>query len=129
MALARALAPLGVDLIDVSSSGLLSEQKIITGPGYQAPFAKAVKEAVAGTGVLVSTVGMITSGLQAEELLQNGSADVVMVARHFLKDPGMVWSWASELGLEVRVASQIGWGYGQSPAGGVKAGKAMAARG
>lgn len=72
---------------------------------------------------------MITSGEQAEDLLQDGSADAVMVARAFLKDPGLVWSWAAELGVEVRVAEQIGWGFGQRPTGGVKAGKAAAARG
>jgi len=129
VALSIELSKLGVDLIDVSSAGLLSTQKIVSGPGYQAPFAKAVKEALKDTNVVVSTVGMITSGEQAEDLLQDGSADAVMVARAFLKDPGLVWSWAAELGVEVRVAEQIGWGFGQRPTGGVKAGKAAAARG
>lgn len=131
VALSLELSKLGIDLIDVSSAGLLSTQKIISGPGYQAPFARAVKEALKDTNsnVVVSTVGMITSGKQAEELLQDGSADAVMVARAFLKDPGLVWSWAAELGVEVRVAEQIGWGFGQRPDGGVKGGKAPAARG
>lgn len=114
------LTKLGVDLIDVTTGGLMSTQKIISGPGYQAVFSKAVKKAVEGTGVLVSAVGLITSGVQAETLLQDGSADVVFVGRPFQKNPGLVWQWAEELGVEVRVANQIGWGFGQRAGQGVK---------
>lgn len=109
--LALILADRGVDLIDVSSAGLSPEQKIVSGPGYQAHFAKAVKQAV-GARVLVSTVGLITSGLQAQELVDQGAADVVMCGRHFLKNPGMVWLWAEEMGVAVEKAVQIGWGFG-----------------
>lgn len=114
------LAKYGVDLIDVSTGGLMSTQKIISGPGYQAPFSRAVKKAVEGTGALVSVVGLITSAAQAEDLLHDGSADVVFVGRPFQKNPGLVWQWAEELGLEVRVANQIGWGYGQRAGRGIK---------
>ncbi|KAH8587691.1 putative NADPH dehydrogenase C23G7.10c [Bisporella sp. PMI_857] len=126
------LADLGVDFIDVSSAGLMHEQKVISGPSYQVPFAAAVKEALieAGRGdVAVGTVGMITSGVQAEGILDKGEADAVLVARAFLKNPGLVWEWAGELGVEVRMANQIGWGFGQRPQGGVKAGHAASARG
>ncbi|KAL3420558.1 NADH-dependent flavin oxidoreductase [Phlyctema vagabunda] len=128
--LAKALsAPeLGVDFLDVSSGGLLSQQKIKSGPSYQAPFSKAVKEAVKDTGILVGAVGMITQGEQAEGLLQDGYADIILAARAFQKHPGLVWQWADELNVEVRVANQIGWGFGQRPNGGVK-GHAGAARG
>lgn len=115
------LAKYGVDLIDVSTGGLMSTQKIISGPGYQAPFSRAVKKAVDGTGTLVSVVGLITSAAQAEGLLQDGSADVVFVGRPFQKNPGLVWKWAEELSLEVRVANQIGWGFGQHAGRGIKA--------
>lgn len=114
------LAKCGVDLIDVSTGGLMSTQKITSGSGYQAPFSRAVKKAVDGTGVLVSVVGLITSSSQAEELLQDGSADVVFVGRPFQKNPGLVWHWAEELNLEVRVANQIGWGFGQRSGRGIK---------
>lgn len=56
------LAKRGVDLIDVSTGGLMSTQKIISGPGYQAPFSRAVKKAVEGTGTLVGVVGRKLSG-------------------------------------------------------------------
>ncbi|KAF9479776.1 FMN-linked oxidoreductase [Pholiota conissans] len=127
------LAPIlyahGVDLIDISSGGNSSKQKIggplLVGGGhmqaYQAPLAKAVMEAIGATGafpsaikperLLVGTVGKITSGKQAEELLQDGYADVVAVGRQFLKDPGTVWTFAEELDVHIRLASQIGWGF------------------
>ena len=132
VALSLALADHGVDFIDVSSAGLMHEQHVHSGPSYQVPFAAAVKEALVKAGkhdVKVGSVGMITSGVQAEGIVSEGKADAVLVARAFLKDPGLVWTWAGELGAEVRVADQIGWGFGQRPDGGVKGGHASAARG
>lgn len=129
--LSLALADLGVDFLDVSSAGLMSEQKIIAGPSYQVAFAEAVKKALLKAGkdhVMVGTVGMITSGVQAEEILQDGKADAVLVGRAFLINPGLVWEWAGELGCEVRQANQIGWGFGQKPDGGVNSGNAAEAR-
>ncbi|KAI9815932.1 MAG: hypothetical protein M1827_001924 [Pycnora praestabilis] len=120
IALSQALVTRGVDLLDVSSGGLVAAQKIKSGPGYQAPFSKAIREAVQGSGVAVGVVGMITSGSQANELLDQGYADVAIVGRAFQKNPGLVWSWAEELEIEVRVANQIGWGFGQRPLGGIK---------
>ena len=95
----------------------MSEQKVVSGPGYQVPFAAAIKEALEKEGLgeqtKVGTVGMITSGVQAEEILAAGKADAVLVARAFLKNPGLAWEWGGELGVEVREAEQLGWGYGQ----------------
>ncbi|KAH6722626.1 putative NADPH dehydrogenase C23G7.10c [Leptodontidium sp. MPI-SDFR-AT-0119] len=133
IALSLALSKAGVDFLDVSTAALMSEQKVISGPGYQVPFASAIKEALEKEGLgeqtKVGTVGMITSGVQAEEILEAGKADAVLVARAFLKSPGLVWEWAGELGVEVRVAEQLGWGYGQRGEGGVKPGVAASARG
>ena len=81
--LAPLLAERGVDLLDVSTGGNHPSQKIITGESYQAPFAKAVKEKV-GDSLLVSTVGSITNGPQAQKLLEEG-LDVVFVGRFFQK--------------------------------------------
>lgn len=127
--LAKALsAPeLGVDFIDVTSGGLLAEQKITSGPNYQAPFSEAVKKAVEGTGVKVGVVGMVREGSQAEELLQKGVADVVLAGRGFQKNTALVWQWADELGVEIRLANQIGWGFGQRPGGGMKGEQAVKA--
>ncbi|KAI0132716.1 hypothetical protein BJ170DRAFT_691847 [Xylariales sp. AK1849] len=96
--LCKALADRGVHFIDVSAGGLDARQKIKTGPGYQVPCnAKAIKKAVAGTGCLVGTVGEITSGKQAQAILDAGSADAVLVGRAFLKNPSLVSTWADEL--------------------------------
>ena len=120
--LAKALSvpDLGIDFLDVTSGGLLAEQKITSGPNYQAPFSEAVKKAVEGTGMKVGVVGMVREGRQAEELLQKGVADVVFVGRGFQKNTALVWQWAGELGVEVRLANQIGWGFGQRLSGGMK---------
>lgn len=120
--LAPLLAARGVDLIDVSSAGLHPSQKIATGPGYQVPFAKEIKKAV-GDKMLVGSVGTITGGKQAEAILTGkgeGSQgeteiDAAIVGRMFQKNPGLVWSWAEELGVEINVANQIRWGFGGRP--------------
>jgi 2,4-dienoyl-CoA reductase-like NADH-dependent reductase (Old Yellow Enzyme family) len=116
--LAPLLAQRGVDLLDVSSAGLHPSQKIRSGPAYQAPFAKAVKKAVGHT-MAIGTVGTITNGPQANELLEEqregeSGLDVVLVGRMFQKNPGLVWTFADELGTEIHVAHQIGWGFGGS---------------
>ncbi|KAI1407970.1 NADPH dehydrogenase [Hypoxylon sp. FL1857] len=115
--LALLLAERGVDVLDVSSGGNHPLQKIKGGPGYQAPFAKEIKRAV-GDKLLIATVGTITSGRQAEELLVGGKddkdtpVDIAAVGRMFQKNPGLVWSWAEELNTAISVANQIGWGFG-----------------
>ncbi|KAI9747281.1 MAG: hypothetical protein M1835_002155 [Candelina submexicana] len=111
--LAKILADKGVDLLDVSSAGAHPKQKIKTGPGYQAPFAKKVKEAV-GDRMAVATVGTITSGKQGNQLLEEG-LDLAIAGRMFQKNPGLVWSWAEELGVQINVANQIRWGFGGRP--------------
>ncbi|KAI0179635.1 NADPH dehydrogenase [Hypoxylon sp. FL1284] len=115
--LAPLLAARGVDLLDVSSGGNHPQQKVATGPAYQAPFAKLAKRAV-GDSMLVSTVGSITTAQLAEKLLVGGAdsddtpLDVAMVGRLFQKNPGLVWTWAEELQTAIYVANQIGWGFG-----------------
>lgn len=124
--LAPLLAAAGVDLLDVSSGGNSPDQKIKGGPGYQAPFSKEIKKAV-GDNLLVSTVGSIITGTQAESLLTGkgeGSRgeqelDVAMVGRMFQKEPGLVWKWAEELGCNINVANQIKWGFGGRPGSGL----------
>lgn len=116
--LAPMLAERGVDLIDVSSAGLHPAQKIKSGPGYQVPFAKEIKQAV-GDKMLVTAVGSITQGKQAEKILNEDGLDAVFVGRYFQKNPGLVWSWAEELDVPINVANQIRWGFG-GRAGGAK---------
>ncbi|KAG0695479.1 hypothetical protein DFH29DRAFT_955028 [Suillus ampliporus] len=108
--LADILAEHGVDFLDVSSGG--SHPKAVTksGPAYQAPFSQAVKEAV-GDKLVVGSVGSITDGNIAQGVLDKGQADVVLVGRQFQKNPGTVWAFASDLGVAIKLANQIGWGF------------------
>ena len=94
---------LGVDWIDVSSGGVSPQQKITLGPGYQVPFARAVKAAVK---VPVMTVGLITDGSQAEAILANGDADLIAVGRGMMNDPHWAWRAAAALGTTIDAPRQ-----------------------
>ena len=93
----------GVDWIDVSSGGVSPVQKITVGPGYQVPFARAIKEA---TGVHTIAVGLINEARQAEEIVNSGAADMVALARAMLYDPRWPWHAAAELGATVEAPPQ-----------------------
>ncbi|EMA45740.1 NADH:flavin oxidoreductase/NADH oxidase [Halobiforma nitratireducens] len=82
--LAADLADLGVDLIDISSGGLHPDQAAPGGPNFQVPLAEAVSESA---DVAVGTVGGVTEPEQADALVRNGRADLVLVGREFLRDP------------------------------------------
>jgi len=86
----------GVDLVDVSSGGAVHAQ-IPVGPGYQVPFARAVRE---GAGLPSGAVGLITSPQQAERVLASGEADVVLLARAALREPAWPQRAAAELGVD-----------------------------
>lgn len=88
----------GADLFDISSGGLIAGVKIPTGPGYQVPLAESVKQESHSP---VGAVGQITSAQQAEEILQRGLVDVVLVGREFLRDAQFGLRAAHELGAEI----------------------------
>ena len=92
------LREIGVDLIDCSSGGAISRAKIAVGPGYQVPFARAIREKA---GIATGAVGMITDARQANDIIREGSADVVLLARQFLRDPYFPLHAANELGVQV----------------------------
>jgi len=96
--LAREAATRGVDLVDVSSAGLHHEQKLALGPGYQVPFAAQVR---AQAGVPTGAVGLITEPRQAEQIVAEGSADVVLLARALLREPRWPLLAAAELGASI----------------------------
>jgi NADPH2 dehydrogenase len=100
---AKELKQRGVDWIDVSSGGVSPLQKIPLSPGYQVPFAQAVKEA---TGLTTMAVGLITEPKQAEEIVASGKADMVALARGMLYDPRWGWHAAAELGGHVDAPPQ-----------------------
>lgn len=103
IALGQALKQRGVDWIDVSSGGVTPLQKITIGPGYQVSFAEAIKQHV---GVPTMAVGMITDPQQAQDIIANGQADMVALARAMLYDPRWPWHAAATLGAQVQGPSQ-----------------------
>ncbi len=98
--LATILKKNGVDLIDSSSGGMVPYAKIPFGPGYQVAFAERIKRE---TGIMTGAVGLITDAHQAEEILANDQADMILIARTSLRDPNFALHAAHELGDE------IGW--------------------
>lgn len=97
-ALARELKAVGVDLIDASSGGIVPAAKIALGPGYQVPFARHIRE---NARILTGAVGLITQAQQANEIIEDGSADIVLLARELLRQPYWPLLAAAELGVDV----------------------------
>ena len=98
VAFARQLVERGVDFIDCSSGGSVSWAKFEPAPGYQVPYARAVR---AGAGVATGAVGLITEPAQAEEIVASGAADAVLLARRLLADPYWPLHAAHALGEDV----------------------------
>lgn len=88
----------GVDLIDCSSGGLVPHQKIPLGPGYQVAFAEQIR---VETGILTGAVGLITEAKQAEDILEKGQADLIIIARASLRDPYFALNAAKLLEEEI----------------------------
>ena len=96
-----------VDLIDVSS-GAVVPARIDAYPGYQVPFADQIRKE---TGIATGAVGLITTGVQAEEILKNGRADVVLLARELLRNPYWAYFAAKELGVAIEPPKQYDRGW------------------
>ncbi|AWG31656.1 NADH:flavin oxidoreductase/NADH oxidase [Burkholderia cenocepacia] len=103
IAFAHELKRRGCDWIDVSSGGVSPLQKIPLSPGYQVPFAQAVKRAV---GMPTIAVGLINEPAHANRLIEAGDADLVAMARAMLYDPRWPWHAAAELGAQVTAPPQ-----------------------
>ncbi len=103
VALARLLKDAGVDLVDCSSGGNLANVKIPFAPGYQVPIAEAVRT---GAGIATAAVGLITEAQQADAIIRNGQADVVLLGREMLRDPYWALHAARELGAPGPVPPQ-----------------------
>ena len=101
--LARRLGAIGVDLVDCSSGGNAPQAKIPVGPGYQVQFAERIKRDAA---IVTGAVGMITEPAQADAIIRNGQADVVIMAREMLRDPYWPLRAARELGHQVSWPAQ-----------------------
>lgn len=96
--LARRLRERGVDLVDVSTGGLVPDAQIPVGPGYQVPFAERIRREA---GIATGAVGLITEPKQAEDVLASGAADAVLLARELLRDPHWPLRAFAELGDDV----------------------------
>jgi len=97
--LAQALKKLQVDVIDCSSGGNVAHQQIKAGPGYQTPFAQAIRS---DAGIMTGAVGLISSAHQADHIIRTGQADIVLLAREFLRNPFFGLTAAQELHQEVK---------------------------
>jgi 2,4-dienoyl-CoA reductase-like NADH-dependent reductase (Old Yellow Enzyme family) len=106
--LAKRLKPLGVDLIDTSSGGMVPHAKMDIHPGYQVPFAAAVRR---GADILTGAVGLITDPHQAESILGSGDADLVLLGREFLRDAYWPLHAARTLGVKVAAPAQYERGF------------------
>ncbi|KAI5477404.1 hypothetical protein MNV49_006395 [Pseudohyphozyma bogoriensis] len=103
----------GADLMDVSTGGNWVGQKIVLGPGYQVPFAEKLRVSMEGADkkIPISSVGLITSGKQAEEILQSGKADIISIARELLRNVDCIYDWAQELGVAIKPPMQYERAY------------------
>jgi NADH:flavin oxidoreductases, Old Yellow Enzyme family len=88
----------GIDLIDCSSGGMVPHARIPLGPGYQVRFSERIK---AVSGILTGTVGLITEPKQADEILKNNQADLILIARASLRDPQFALHAAHDLQEEI----------------------------
>ncbi|HEX4949987.1 MAG TPA: NADH:flavin oxidoreductase/NADH oxidase [Blastocatellia bacterium] len=98
IAFARELQALGIDLIDCSGGGAIPKVHIPVAPGYQVPFAAAIRKEA---GIATGAVGLITEARQAEQILANDEADVVLLARELLRDPYWPLHAARTLGVDI----------------------------
>ena len=105
VALAEILKSSGVDLIDCSSGGNVPDAKIPIGPGYQVPFASRIRRE---TGMATGAVGMITSPQQADQIVRTGEADLVLMAREFLRHPYWPLNASRRLRQAMDAPSQYG---------------------
>jgi 2,4-dienoyl-CoA reductase-like NADH-dependent reductase (Old Yellow Enzyme family) len=105
----RALRAAGVDLVDCSSGGLVPGQQVPLGPGYQVPFAERVRREA---GVATGAVGLITEPEMAQEIIQDGRADLILLGREFLREPYWPLRAAAELGAPSPWPRQYAWTVG-----------------
>ena len=104
--LAGRLKELGIDLIDVSSGGLVPKARIPVGKGYQVPLARKIRDEA---GVMTGAVGLITEARHANEIVTGGDADLVLLARELLREPYWALKAQQELGAEASWPTSYGY--------------------
>jgi 2,4-dienoyl-CoA reductase-like NADH-dependent reductase (Old Yellow Enzyme family) len=106
--LALKLKNASVDLIDCSSGGNVAKANIPFGPGYQVPISEAVRD---GANIQTAAVGLITNANQADQIIRNGRADIVLLGREMLRNPYWPIQSAKELNEIPPVPNQYLRGY------------------
>lgn len=104
--LAKHLKDLGVDLIDVSSGGLVPKVRIPVGKGYQVPAAQKIRDEV---GIMTGAVGLITESRHADEIVTGGDADLVFIGRELLREP--YWALKAQHELDEEPSWPTPYGY------------------
>jgi 2,4-dienoyl-CoA reductase-like NADH-dependent reductase (Old Yellow Enzyme family) len=104
--LAGRLKELGIDLIDVSSGGLVPRARIPVGKGYQVPLARKIRDQA---GIMTGAVGLITEAVHGNEIVTRGDADLIFIARELLREP--YWALKAEQELGGEPAWPISYGY------------------
>jgi 2,4-dienoyl-CoA reductase-like NADH-dependent reductase (Old Yellow Enzyme family) len=99
VAMGKALKAAGLDYIDISSANITPESRWPSEPGFNVPIAERVRRECGG--LAVRAVGMIVTAKQAEEIIADGKADMIAMARAFLDDPHWAWHAAQTLGVDV----------------------------
>jgi len=94
---------MGIDLIDVSSGGVVPHVKIPVSPGYQVPFAARIRQ---DADIATGAVGLITESTHAARIIDEGAADLVLIARESLRDPYFPRRAAQELGVTITAPVQ-----------------------
>jgi 2,4-dienoyl-CoA reductase-like NADH-dependent reductase (Old Yellow Enzyme family) len=102
--ISKKMKELGVDIVDVSSGGNVHNAPIKAVPGFQVPFAEAIR---AGAGIPTTAVGMITEAKQADEIVSSGKADAVFLARAMIRNPRWAMNAAEELGIKIDWSPQF----------------------
>jgi 2,4-dienoyl-CoA reductase-like NADH-dependent reductase (Old Yellow Enzyme family) len=110
--LARRLRGLGVDLVDCSTGGNTPDAKIVVGPGYQVGFAERVRREA---GIPSAAVGLITRATQADKIVGDGRADLVLLGRELLRHPAWAHDAASALGRAPGYPRQYAWALHATP--------------
>jgi 2,4-dienoyl-CoA reductase-like NADH-dependent reductase (Old Yellow Enzyme family) len=110
--LARHLKDLGVDLVDVSSGGLVPDARVTLGKGYQVPFSRKIR---GEAGIMTGAVGLITEPGHADEIVTTGDADLVLLARELLREPYWALKAQQELGTEPSWPTQYGYAVRRRP--------------
>jgi 2,4-dienoyl-CoA reductase (NADPH2) len=104
--LARQLCEVGVDLMDISTGGIVPKATIPVGKNYQVPFAAEIRKQ---TKMLTGAVGLITEAAQANEIVTSGAADLVFIAREMLREP--YWALKSQAALNQEPTWPQPYGY------------------